>query len=67
VSFSYLVPADLGTVTLEVRLVDDDGEKTIYGPISVPGGTVIEVPREVRGTATFTVLIDGEPKHIEKL
>lgn len=67
VTFSYLVPADLGTVTLEVRIVDDDGEKTIYGPISVPGGTVIEVPREVRGTATFTVLIDGEPKHIETL
>lgn len=48
-------------------MVDDDGEKTIYGPISVPGGTVIEVPREVRGTATFTVFIDGEPKHVETL
>ena len=67
VTFSYLIPADLGTVTLEVRMVDDDGETTIYGPISVPGGTVIEVPRDVRGTATFTVFIDGEPKHVEKL
>ncbi len=67
VTFSYLVPADLGTVTLEVRMVDDDGEKTIYGPLSVPGGTAIDLPREVRGTAKFTVLIDGVPKYVGEL
>ncbi len=67
VTFSYLVPADLGTVTLEVRMVDDDGEKTIYGPLSVPGGTTIDLPREVRGKATFTVIIDGVPKYVGEL
>ncbi len=67
VTFSYLVPADLGTVTLEVRLVDDDGEKIIYGPLSVPGGTTIDLPREVRGKATFTVIIDGVPKYVGEL
>jgi beta-lactam-binding protein with PASTA domain len=67
VTFSYLVPADLGTVTLEVRMVDDDGEKTIYGPLSVPGGTSIDLPREVRGKATFTVIIDGVPKYVGEL
>ncbi len=67
VTFSYLVPADLGTVTLEVRMVDDDGEKTIYGPLSVPGGTTIDLPRDVRGKATFTVIIDGVPKYVGEL
>ncbi len=67
VTFSYMVPADLGTVTLEVRMVDDDGEKTIYGPLSVPGGTTIDLPRDVRGKATFTVIIDGVPKYVGEL
>jgi beta-lactam-binding protein with PASTA domain len=67
VTFSYVVPADLGTVTLEVKVSDDDGERTIYGPLTVPGGTAIDLPREVRGTATFTVFIDGEPKHVAQL
>jgi beta-lactam-binding protein with PASTA domain len=66
ISFSYLVPADLGTVTLEVRLKDDTSERTVYGPITVPGGTTIELPLEVLGTAYFTVLIDGESKYAEQ-
>ena len=65
VTFNYEVPADLGTVTLEVKVVDDDGERTVYGPLTLPGGTSIDLPREVRGNARFTVYIDGLPKFVE--
>ena len=65
VTFNYEVPADLGTVTLEVKVVDDDGERIVYGPLTLPGGTAIDLPREVRGNARFTVYIDGLPKFVE--
>jgi beta-lactam-binding protein with PASTA domain len=67
VTFSYVVPADLGTVTFEVKLKDDDGERSIYGPLSLPGGFPFEITREVRGAAEFYVYIDGERKHVEQL
>jgi hypothetical protein len=67
VTFTYVVPADLGTVTFEVRLKDDDGERSIYGPLSLPGGFPFEITREVRGTAEFYVYIDGERKHVEQM
>ncbi len=65
VTFSYVVPADLGTVTLEIRMSDDDGIKTVYGPLTVPAGQPIEISKEVRGKATFTVIINGSQLYAE--
>jgi beta-lactam-binding protein with PASTA domain len=65
VTYSYTIPPDLGTVTVEIRLKDDAGERIIYGPLSVPGGYAIDLPYEVIGPATFTVLIDGVARSAE--
>ncbi len=60
VSFAWTIPTTYGTVSVEVRVTDADGEKVIQGPLQAQGGFPITVSDyEVRGDATFVVFIDG--------
>jgi hypothetical protein len=59
-SFSYIVPAELGTASVEIRVKDDDGERSLLTATPLPGGQPWEqndIP--VRGKAYFTVILDG--------
>jgi beta-lactam-binding protein with PASTA domain len=60
VSFSYTVPADRGTVTLEIIVKDDDGSRTVFPPAPMPAGQAVALDIEVRGSASVTVLLDGQ-------
>jgi beta-lactam-binding protein with PASTA domain len=60
VSFSYTVPADRGTVTLEIMVKDDDGSRTVFPPAPMPAGQAVALDIEVRGPGTVTVLLDGQ-------
>ena len=67
VSFSYTVPADLVTASLEIRVTDDDGERVVLPATPLPGGQSWErTDYLVRGKATFTVFVDGVVKAIEE-
>ena len=67
VTFAYTIPADLGTVSLEVRVIDDDGERVVLPATPLPGGTPWEQKDyPVRGKATFTVFVDGVSKAVEE-
>ncbi len=67
VPFSYTIPADLGTVSLEIRVTDDDGERVVLPATSLPGGQPWEInDYPVRGKATFTVFVDGVSKAVEE-
>jgi beta-lactam-binding protein with PASTA domain len=67
VTFSYTVPADLGTVTVEVRVKDDDGERVVLPATPLSSGTPWEYKDYlVRGKATFTVFVDGISNLVEE-
>lgn len=67
VPFSYTIPADLGMVSLEIRVVDDDGERVVLPATPLPGGQSWEQKDYlVRGKATFTVFVDGISKAVEE-
>lgn len=67
VSFEWAIPSTYGTVSVEVRVTDADGEKVIQGPLEAQGGQAISVPEiEVRGEATFVVFVDGVSAHSER-
>ena len=67
VPISYTIPADLGTVSLEVRVIDDDGERVVLPATQLSGGTPWEqADYPVRGKATFTVFVDGVSKAVEE-
>jgi len=67
VTFSYTIPADLGTVSLEIRVNDDDGERVVLPATPLPGGQPWErTDYLVRGKATFTVFVDGVIKAVEE-
>jgi beta-lactam-binding protein with PASTA domain len=60
VSFAYTIPASYGSVVAEVRLVDGNGERVIFGPAQAQGGQALTTGElEVRGSATFLVFVDG--------
>ncbi|MFN3265254.1 MAG: PASTA domain-containing protein [Deinococcales bacterium] len=65
----YEVPADLGSATLEVRVTDLDGTRTVE-TYTVVGGQVVNITLTVRaeaGQAQITILIDGELKKTENI
>ena len=67
VPFSYTIPADLGMVSLEIRVNDDDGERVVLPATILPGGQPWErTDILVRGKATFTVFVDGVSKAVEE-
>ena len=67
VPFSYTIPADLGMVSLEIRVNDDDGESVVLPATILPGGQPWErTDILVRGKATFTVFVDGVSKAVEE-
>lgn len=67
VSFEWTIPSTFGTVSVEVRVTDADGERVIQGPLQAQGGLPITVSEiEVRGEATFVVFVDGVSAHSEK-
>ena len=64
---SYTIAADLGTVSLEVRVTDDDGERIVLPATPLPGGQPWErTDYLVRGKATFTFFVDGVSKAVEE-
>jgi beta-lactam-binding protein with PASTA domain len=66
-SFSWTIPTTYGTVSVEVRVTDADGERVIQGPLQAQGGLPITVSDyEVRGEATFVVFIDGVSAFTER-
>jgi beta-lactam-binding protein with PASTA domain len=68
-TFRYEVPADIGSATLEVRITDLDGTRTVE-TYSVVGGQVVNIALTVRaeaGQAQITILINGELKKTENL
>jgi beta-lactam-binding protein with PASTA domain len=68
-TFRYEVPADIGSATLEVRVTDLDGTRTVE-TYSVVGGQVVNIALTVRaetGQAQITILINGELKKTENL
>ncbi len=67
VSFSYTVPADRGTVTLEIIVKDDDGSRTVFPPAPLPAGQPIVLDIEVRGQGTVTVLLDGQAVEVRTI
>ncbi len=67
VSFEWTIPSTYGTVSVEVRVTDADGERVIQGPLQAQGGLPITVAEiEVRGEATFVVFVDGVSAHEER-
>jgi beta-lactam-binding protein with PASTA domain len=64
VTFSYTVPADLGTVTVEIRVRDEDGERVALPATPLSSGTPWEYKDTVRGRATFTVFVDGISREV---
>jgi hypothetical protein len=67
VSFAWTIPTTYGTVSVEVRVTDADGEKVIQGPLQAQGGFPITVSDyDVRGDATFVVFIDGVSAYSER-
>jgi beta-lactam-binding protein with PASTA domain len=68
-TYRYEVPADIGSATLEVRVTDLDGTRTVE-TYAVVGGQVVNVALTVRaeaGQAQITVLINGELKKTENI
>ncbi len=67
VTFTYTLPADIGTATVEIRVKDDDGERVLLPATPLPGGTPYEQKDFlIRGKATFTVFVDGVSKSVEE-
>jgi beta-lactam-binding protein with PASTA domain len=67
VSFSYTIPADRGTVTLEIIVKDDDGSRTVFPPAPLPAGQPILLDIEVRGQGTVTILLDGQAVEVRNI
>ncbi len=59
VPFDYTIPENSGTVTLEIRLKDANGERVIFPPAPLPSGQHIAIDIEVTQNAVLYVLLDG--------
>ncbi len=69
-NFSYEVPTDIPSGILEIRIKDLDGERVVFGPMTVTAGQQIALPISIRaeiGKAELTVIIDGQPRAVRSL
>jgi beta-lactam-binding protein with PASTA domain len=59
-TYRTTVPITLNEVTVEVRLADADGERTVVGPTRMRGGDSILAEAQARGPAVFSIFFDGQ-------